>query len=299
MDGSWSVGRFGTRNGRLAVESDPFVFAICKDIQIVQPNDPAFEYRILAEGDSWFSIGAIPSSNLLFELALPAYSIVVNLAYPGDTIENVSSLAGNPDLRRMLNDERWAYDWHAILLSAGGNDVIDKAPTFIRAAVQHPEKPESRVDAATLEQLVIDVKNGYREIVRLRDEPGSMNSGKPIVAHTYDYPTPRNSPAKFLIAGIGGPWLHRVLDKVGAPAEVRFGIARHVIDALAEGLLSLTRGSQRLPNFHVVDTRGTLIPANAGDLGNSNDWLNEIHPNHQGYRKLARRISRKLGSVLR
>ncbi|MER2540685.1 MAG: hypothetical protein ABTQ26_15715 [Azonexus sp.] len=30
------------------------------------PDDPAYSHRILAEGDSWFSIGAIPSFNLLF-----------------------------------------------------------------------------------------------------------------------------------------------------------------------------------------------------------------------------------------
>jgi lysophospholipase L1-like esterase len=34
-------------------------------------------------------------------------------------------------------------------------------------------------------------------------------------------------------------------------------------------------------------------------MGNSNDWLNEIHPNHRGYRKLAAKISGKISSILK
>lgn len=34
------------------------------------PIDPEYQWHFLAEGDSWFTIGAIPSSNLLFELRL-------------------------------------------------------------------------------------------------------------------------------------------------------------------------------------------------------------------------------------
>ena len=36
----------------------------------LSPDDPDYPWRMLAEGDSWFSIGAIPSSNLLYELRL-------------------------------------------------------------------------------------------------------------------------------------------------------------------------------------------------------------------------------------
>ena len=36
----------------------------------LSPDDPDYPWRMLAEGDSWFSIGAISSSNLLYELSL-------------------------------------------------------------------------------------------------------------------------------------------------------------------------------------------------------------------------------------
>jgi hypothetical protein len=61
------------------------------------PGSAEFAYRILAEGDSWFTIGGIPSSNLLYEMRLPQPGIVCNIAYPGDTLKHVAELARNQD----------------------------------------------------------------------------------------------------------------------------------------------------------------------------------------------------------
>lgn len=65
-------------------------------LQAMNLNDPeslfrledrsAYRLRILAEGDSWFTIGAIPSSNLLYQLPLSRTAVILNLGYPGDTI---------------------------------------------------------------------------------------------------------------------------------------------------------------------------------------------------------------------
>ena len=33
------------------------------------PDSRKYEFKVLAEGDSWFTLGAVPSSNLLFNLA--------------------------------------------------------------------------------------------------------------------------------------------------------------------------------------------------------------------------------------
>jgi hypothetical protein len=48
----------------------------------------------------------------------------------------------------------------------------------------------------------------------------------------------------------------------------------------------------------VVDTRNTLVRANPTERGNSNDWINEIHPNLGGYRKIAARLSARINAVL-
>ena len=224
---------------------------------------------------------------------------MVNIAYPGDTVEAMSSLAGSPDLRKMIYDEQWAYEWNVILLSGGGNDVIDRAGEIIvKASKKTSKKAADWVDVDALDEIVSGVQDCYRKIVEIRDQPGSANADVPILTHTYDYVTPRNAPAKFGFAGIMGPWLYPRLEMVGAPVKVRVPIAGYVMDRLAEGLLALSRGPGRLPNFHVVDTRNTLDLADPEDIGNSNDWLNEIHPNHPGYRKLARKISTKLEALL-
>jgi lysophospholipase L1-like esterase len=48
----------------------------------------------------------------------------------------------------------------------------------------------------------------------------------------------------------------------------------------------------------VINTRNTLVRANPTEGGNSNDWINEIHPNLGGYRKIAARLSAAVNEVL-
>jgi lysophospholipase L1-like esterase len=76
-------------------------------------------------------------------------------------------------------------------------------------------------------------------------------------------------------------------------AEMRERVARLLVDALADTLLSLA-----LPAVHVVDTRNTLAPADPASTGSSGDWLNEIHPTPAGYRKIAARLSDAIDETL-
>ena len=51
--------------------------------------------------------------------------------------------------------------------------------------------------------------------------------------------------------------------------------------------------------LHVVPTTGVpLIPAAPGSVGNSGDWLNEIHPNKSGWGKLAQAWQKELDAIL-
>lgn len=262
----------------------------------LDPDDPGYAWRILAEGDSWFTIGAIPSSNLLYELRLKKRAVVLNLGYPGDTIANVSQLSANTEFTRRLVHPNWASDWSALLLSGGGNDLIDQAADIILSTPTGAgKKAADYVNADRLAAFKQGVQAGYRRIVALRDSDASPNQGKPIVVHTYDYPTPRPAPATFLIAPISKPWMHPVFEKYAVPKSLRIKIAEHLLDALAEALLELGR---ELPAFHVVDTRNTLDRADIDAKGNSGDWLNEIHPNGDGYRKIANKLAAKLHKLL-
>ena len=55
----------------------------------LMPPFSEFGYRFLAEGDSWFTVGALnplKNSNLLFEMRFAQTGCVINCATPGDTL---------------------------------------------------------------------------------------------------------------------------------------------------------------------------------------------------------------------
>jgi hypothetical protein len=249
----------------------------------LNPDDPDYAWRILSEGDSWFTIGAIPSSSLLYELRLKKRTVVLNLGYPGDTIANISQLSANTEFTRRLVHPNWASDWNQAA------DIILSTPTGTG------KKAADYINADRLAAFKQGVQAGYRTIVALRDSNASPNKGKPIIVHTYDYPTPRPSPATFIIVPITKPWMHPVFEKYQVPKPLRIKVAEHLVDALADSLLEL---GNELPAFHVVDTRNTLERAALDAKGNSGDWLNEIHPNSDGYRKIANKLADKLHKVL-
>jgi len=89
------------------------------------------------------------------------------------------------------------------------------------------------------------------------------------------------------------PWLYKGLVKAEIPEAAWSGISDYLIDRLARGILKLQQGRKKLENFHVVDTRGLLKRARLDTAGESGDWLNETHPDFDGYRKLAKALEVK------
>ena len=169
--------------------------------------------------------------------------------------------------------------------------MIDKIEEVLRATPDLTStNPDDYIDPDSLNSVLDDVEQGYRTIAAIRDEQGCVNVDIPIVTHTYDYATPRNALARFLFAGIVGPWLFPAFESRGIAKGVREPIVDRLIDVMANRLLSLATGPTALRNLHVVDTRNSLVPAGLDDTGNSNDWLNEIHPNLGGYRKIAAKL---------
>jgi hypothetical protein len=260
---------------------------------------PSFpDQQFLAEGDSWFTISGIPAYNLLFELRFRKQTRIVNCATPGDTIKHVAQITKNRSLREALS--RSGLRWDAILLSGGGNDLIDAADDILLGQDARDESnirgPADYCSAERLQDLIADVQDGYRKIAALRDADNGSARGAPILTHTYDYATPRNAPARFLIGSLG-PWLYTALVACVVPKAHWVAVADYLINALAEGILALQKGPQPIANFHVVDTRGTLKRAQLDHPGSSNDWQNEIHPNGGGYEKLAKLVEPTLEGV--
>jgi lysophospholipase L1-like esterase len=250
--------------------------------------------HILAEGDSWFAwsqLNLAPSSNILQQLDFDAPSLVVNYAYSGDTIRRMADFFRNGGFFIEMRSQK--YD--VILLSGGGNDVIDAlydyrgdTPLLLHpAATSATDDPRAYIDWARLHALSLYITANFRQIFRYRRHGPAANADTPIVLHTYDYPTPRNAPASFMGMPAAGPWLLPALQKIGAPEELYIPVTKLLFDAVADTLLSLDDPAN---GVHVVDTRGTIQPAELNAPGKSGDWINEIHPTTEGYAHLAWKI---------
>jgi hypothetical protein len=252
----------------------------------------SYALRLLAEGDSWFSLGSIPAHNLLMELRFEKRVIVIDLAYPGDEVRKMFRRMWDygAEFASMLT-MRSIWRWDAILMSGGGNDLIAAFPHLLRADIDpahvDPTRPQDLVDPAALALLERYLIESYRGFVECRDRAGSPNAGVPMIVHTYDYPTPNDAPALAFGLPISGPWIHPLLNG-RVPQAAWQPLTDYLLDRVAQTLLAL---AGELPNFHVVDTRGTLVRAALGAQGESNDWENEIHPNAGGYRKVAAKVA--------
>lgn len=271
------------------------------DIHSSLPNtDPSVNKRlILAEGDSWFTIAGIPTSNLLFSMRFKKMTMIVNCAMPGDTIKHISEIEGNHAFRAALSPD--GFKWDLILLSGGGNDLIDAAEKILlprdKRGAKSMSKAKDYCDQGRLNQVVSSVQQGYRRILKLRDSAGSLARNKPIVVHTYDLPTPRNSPARFFSIPLLGPWLYTAAVKAEVPEEDWIKVSRHLINTLSDGILAL-QDESKMKNFHVIETRKTLKMAALGTTGDNGDWLNEIHPNSDGYTKIAKKLEKPINDLI-
>jgi hypothetical protein len=272
--------------------------------QLGGQNPPPLEqygYRLLAEGDSWFTIGALnplKNANLLNPIAFRRSSCVVSCAYPGDTLRHMADLQHNDDFSGLLTGAV-KRSWDGILISAGGNDLIDAAqvpPTepdaakrlLLTAAEWGPAASGairylSAAGWATFRGYLIE---NYRLLVAARDGPDSDSRGAPIFTHTYAFPTPRDAPA-----GPGvGPWLAPALRAYGIPEQDWNACADELIGRLADLLVEIGSRSAEFPNVHVFDSVAMVPPivrAAPGTTGVDGEWANEIHLTRKGCAKLS------------
>lgn len=274
----------------------------------VPPPLSDFGWRFLAEGDSWFTIGSLNparNSNLLFEMVFRRTACVVNCAYPGDELRKMVQMNRDPRFASLLAG-RAARHWDALLLSAGGNDLIaalawmgDAVPRCQRLLLKPGEWGDPALGPA---RYVCDegwqtfaryLKENLRLLVELRDRGPS--SGVPLFMHGYAVPMPR--PAG---AGLGlGPWLWPALRACGIPQQDDFGLAQVLIGRLAAVLAECAADASTYPNLHVFDsTVIPLRPASAHSRGASGDWVNEIHLTRRGYAKIAGPWSAAIESTL-
>lgn len=271
-------------------------------VTVISPDDidlgelglfPLEQYarKMLAQGDSWFSIGHLPAgttTNLLLDMALPWKTVIVQCGYPGELLRRMTDTITKAKFLAMLKG-RLAHEWDAILLSGGGNDLIEAVQAPPGAAPRRrilataPERgnpargPARYVSEAGWATFADHLQTVFDIFIAAK--AGGINEATPVFLHDYDRATPRDAGA-----GLGnGPWLLPAMQAFGVPEADWAALSDELMSRLSALLLGL---AARHGGVHVVRTWGTLQPAKTTDQGETEDWINEIHPTLVGYRRL-------------
>lgn len=262
-----------------------------------------FNLQFLAQGDSWFSFGAVPppaTTNVFDRMSLPVAAGVINCASPGLVLRRMTDTTHASVFLRLLNGAL-QRPWSGVLISGGGNDLIEAAqagpqhpPALRLLATQAEWRPlpggERYLSEAGWATFATHLAAVFDDLVAARDR--GQAAGAPIVVHTYDLATPRDCGA-----GLGvGPWLFPAMQAFGIPQADWAAVAAALLSRLAD-LLRRIAQADPARNLHVVDTQGVLQPAQPTDTGPTAHWENEIHPSKAGYRLLNRRWTPVVGGL--
>lgn len=255
---------------------------VAQNLSVASRNRP---FVMLSGGDSWFDYpltgNGLPLQNTDIIAQLQTYGdspiTVLNLAHHGETSTDAMSL---PKQERMIAALRDKANWiggkpHAILFSAGGNDVAgDQFCIFL-------DFNDGRSDGLNAErfQMALNmVEASYLALFLLRDK---YAHGVPIFAHSYDFPIPNGKHPS-----CAGPWLKPSLDFCNWSVSDGRRIAREALEAFKGMLVRLANNPRH--NFHLIDTQGTL---------KDEEWANELHPGFLGFRKITKKFYDALTSV--
>lgn len=270
------------------------------DVNVVSGAIQTFPFQrlIYAEGDSWFDkFTPLPQTgtNLLETIRLPSFCGAVDVSHIGDLSSDMVSGRQRRQTRAMFK----LFDFDAILLSAGGNDLKNLFASLYDDVVERKERglqlsmsvekqalARSQVEDQHFDGVIANIE----AFIALRDRAQSARTRQaPLLLHGYDYLQPRPAPAK-LLSGTrlgAGPWIYPSLHEAGLDDKEMLVSARRVIDTLNDRLRKLVTGLPQSANVWLLDQRGLLDLASPGHAGESGDWMDEIHATRSGYQKLA------------
>jgi hypothetical protein len=196
-------------------------------------------------------------------------------------------LSGRSKHRLLDVLQRFPVD--VLLFSGGGNDIVGRNDFefLLRDEPRgDPSLPESYLHLDRVTRRLSMIELVFAELIDFC-KAFSRNPDIRIVTHCYDHAVPSPLGARF-IGGIvrpdgGRSWMYPALRRKRVPSEAHAPIARWLIAQLAGRLEKLATGSAGV--LHLVDTRGSVPPGH---------WVNEIHPDHEGFARVGARILERL-----
>ena len=227
---------------------------------------------LLTEGDSWFSYPL--NANIADYIEMMSDFSLLRLEHNGDEAREILG-AGSEQLKRLKYYLK-TYPVDALLLSAGGNDLVSGSLPKMLDKKAGGNPWQSAVKLATLTTVLDDIVAGFTRLLDARD---AVRPSCLVVAHSYCYfqPTGRKATGPFGLLK-AGPWMRPVLVAKGIDPDTEGReVARYLVDELHARLKAVAAAR---PRFQLVDMRGALPVDNV-------HWADEIHPSGTGFRRLA------------
>lgn len=246
--------------------------------------------NIIIEGDSWFSypseylgldISAKQSNaaDYVIEFLTKARKTnIIKLSNNGDLLADIVSSNQLDRLKKLL--KLTGNKTHAVLLSAGGNDILDT--NFLKTVLRRDGTqgdPASFIKSEILTECFARLRQNFQILFEKRDR---YSPNAKIFLHTYDQVLSANRPARFVNGLVQlGPWIHKAMESCKIIESERDSIVAFIYGGFRELILDLATTNN---NIVVVDTFGTLQP------GNPRHWIDEIHPTPDGFAMIAEKI---------
>ena len=227
---------------------------------------------LLTEGDSWFSYPL--NANIADYIEMMSDFSMLRLEHNGDDARDIMG-AGSDQLKKLKYYLK-SYPVEAVLMSAGGNDIVAEELKRILSARAPGATWQSAVKLDKLTTVLDDIVAAYERLLDARD---ALRPDCVVFAHSYAYfePTGRKATGPFGL-GSAGPWMKPVLVARGIdPVTEGAQVSRYLVDELHARLRSLAATRN---GFVVVDMRAAL-PVDTVH------WADEIHPSGTGFRVLA------------
>ena len=246
-------------------------------------RDEPWPPRLLAEGDSWFQAPSIGIINTLsHKLNVPIF----NLADVGDTFSEPPEGSSAKDRRQAmtsptqinrLKEVLRAVPFEGLLLSGGGNDLLDWAHEFIREDFKVDDSVDDVVISDRLEGRLDEI---IKAIIELGLVVRDVDSSIKIFLHEYTVPTAIGKESRVLfwvVHAFFSDLLNDMCIKDRCPKSLISDIVKVVLDRFAKRIRSLCSSS---------DGAFILVPTSRVKLDKDKYWEDELHPSDKGRNKL-------------
>ena len=227
---------------------------------------------LCGEGDSWLNLFSdiTPFPKTFFDILGETFP-TRNLAFPGDTVEN------------MLQKKRYRVSLSSglhkvFVFSGGGNDLI--AGNGLTRLVKNKGDGHGSANAAdyvnktALTAALATLEAEYRQIAR---EAKQFASGILMLTHGYDHAIPRKN----------GKWLGKSLAARGFAHDEPLSpkIVAFIVDRFNDMLKML---DAEIAHLRHVDVRGAV----------NGRWYDELHPKAAGARDVAKLFEHEISKLL-